>query len=453
LTKSRISVIYAAFLLFLLSWCVAMISFHVPALVRQIADRYKDLAREGSIPYPLLCAYIAMPVYGMSSLSDLVRHCPWVPSLSVLSAHISRFDDRMLAHVQRRLTWSVLKRVRRNPQKWVFVIDTTKNPKRIKELTGRGLWGDSNNVIFEGQNLLVIAAVNLDSGESIPVAWEPCLKPSERKEAGSASTQTLLLLENLVSQGWPKLTVICDSWFDGFDFMKKLDERDFEFVIQLKPNRKPKLVPAPRARKHHLRDIFAGLPRSGVRASTRGPVPKMPGMKGMKFYVDKSVWIQGGKGNRIQLPLKVTAVYNHPRESRAFGYYATNALSKSGAWLWKMSRVRWNIEVMFRDLKHHMAWGKLASGFEQGNNLSLFTPIAVLAYLRENQLQSCSIGKQISTVRHEELLRSLHFITTKPKNAKVVRLISRLDPSRSCCKPVDTAAEKRHFTNKSKKAA
>jgi hypothetical protein len=430
-----------------------MISFQVPGLVRQVADRYKDIVRKGGIPYPLLCAYIAMPVYGMSSLSELVRHCPWASSLSVLSAHISRFDGSVLAQCQRRLSWSVLKRARPNAQKWVLVVDTTKNPKRIKELTGRGLWGDSNNVIYEGQNLLVIAAVNLDSGEAIPVAWEPCLKPSERKEAGSASTQTLHLLDNLVAQGWPKLPVICDSWFDGFDFMKGLEDRGFEFVIQLKPNRKPKLVPAPRARKHHLPEVFEKLPRSGIRASTRGPDPQKIGIKEMKFRADKLVWIQGGKGNKMQLPLKVTAVYNHPRESRAFGYYATNALSKSGAWLWKMSRVRWNIEVMFRDLKQQMGWGKLASSSENGNNLSLFMPIAVLAYLRENQAQSQSIGKQLSIERHEELLRSIHFLSANPKHIKVARLFSRLDPARACCKPKDTAAEKKKFFNKPRKAA
>ncbi len=38
----------------------------------------------------------------------------------------------------RRLAWTVLKRVRKAPEDWIFVIDTTANAKRTAGLEGQG---------------------------------------------------------------------------------------------------------------------------------------------------------------------------------------------------------------------------------------------------------------------------------------------------------------------------
>lgn len=431
----------------------AMISFHAPELVRSIADRYKDIAREGGIPYPLLCAYIAMTVFGMSSLSDFVRSSSWVASHSVLSAALIFFNKKLLSQAMDRLSWSVLKRVHRNAADWVFAVDTTKNPKRTTGLTGSGLWGDSNGSVYTGRNLLVVAAVNTVTGEAIPVAFEPCLKPSERKESGSASTQTLALLDRLVEQGWPRLTVILDSWFDSVDFMRALNERKFTFVIELKSFRKLKTNPSPRVKRKSFEEVFAGLPRKGVRAGTSVAAEKRNSRKNLRFTAGKVVWLQGGSRKKSLFQVKAAAVYNHPRERSAFGYYATNSLSKSDAWLWKMSRVRWNIEVMFRDLKQYMAWGKQAFHSEEGNDLFLFLPVAVLAWLREKHEGQGQIGKMLAELKQSEILRSVKFMMENPNSEKVKKYISRNNKEYAHKKPVDSAAEKAKSRGKSRKAA
>lgn len=419
-----------------------MLMLQCPELVRSIADRYKDIVAPTGISYPLLCAYVAMTCYGLTSLCDLVRFAPWTASVSSLSRPLEDFDKQTLNRAMRRVSWSVLKRVRRSPDEWIFVVDTTKNLKRIEGLSGRSLWGDSNNVIFEGQNLLVVAAVNKRTGQAIPVAWAPCIKPSESSEGKTASALTLEILDALVEQGWPKLVTVFDSWFDGVAFMHALSERGFVFVIQLKTSRKLKLSPGPRARKHTFVEVFSERERHGVRASTRecDEVPK--GWDGLRFASEAMVWLRDCKGKLPQVIVKVAAIYNRPREKHAFGYYATNDLTQSGVWLWAHSRRRWNIECLFRDLRQHMAWGKLASQSEGGADLSLFLPIAVIAFLRETGRETETIGQQLSAMRQREMLRSVEFIKKRPSSSLLDVFEARNDPERANRKPRSSAAEK-----------
>lgn len=336
---------------------VPMLSFVVPSLVRTIADRYKDILEP--VRYPMLCAYIASFVLNPGSLADLVRIAPWTSSLSTLSDGLKLFSSTNLNRAMRRLRWSVLKRLSKNPNDWIFAFDTTSNPKRVEGLIGRGMWATSQRQIFDGRNLVVLAVVNLRTGHAIPITWAPCIKPKDDKENGKPAWQVVLdLLDEVLSEHYPKLPIAGDSWLDGVPFLQELDKRDFSFNIELKSSRKAKANVSPNAHWDSLQSQLEGEKKDAAVAGTRilTEVPLV--LHGKKFLASKLLWIRQSKpdctGRRPEIRVQVTAVYNHPAEKVPFAFYATNDLAKSGVWQWQMSRSRWNIEVLFRDLKQEL---------------------------------------------------------------------------------------------------
>lgn len=115
-------------------------------------------------------------------LCGFARLAGWSPSVSALSRPTQQFDKETQDAFLKRHRWSFLHRIKGEQDDWIFVIDTTKNLKRTFGLEGKGLWGDSNAVVFEGQNLLILAAVHIKTGAAVPLHLLPCLKPSERKD-------------------------------------------------------------------------------------------------------------------------------------------------------------------------------------------------------------------------------------------------------------------------------
>jgi hypothetical protein len=423
-----------------------MLMFCVPPLARSIADRYKDLLE--STPYSLLCAYIALCLFGADSFSDLVRYAPWVPSLSTLSAGLEKINPEHLNRAMRRLRSSVLKMVNKNPGEWAFFFDTTANPKRVVGLPGRGLWATSKGNVYDGRNLLVLVVVNKITGIAIPVAWAPCIKPKDDKINGKMAWELVLdLLDLVVDEGFPKLDVGADSWFDGVLFFNALNKRGFTFNIELKSSRTAKRNISPNATWKHLEDHFGGLPKKGTRVGTREPEEILTGMRGMKFVASRILWVRASKpdsdGKKIEPRIRVAAVYNHANEKKPFAFYATNNISKSGVWQWEMARWRWNIEVLFRDLKQNLTWGKLTCESHTGCDAFIVIPFLIVAYLRlkDDSSGKRSIGEILTEAQHKSVLHSIEFIIANPKCSIYQKFKARMNPSRACKKPVDSVAE------------
>lgn len=417
-----------------------MFQIVMPSIVRKIGDRYKDLAAQSGIRNPCLYAYIGMLFTGRPSLCGFSRLAGWTQSVSSMSRPTQQFDQEMQNAFLKRHRWGFLQKIREAQDDWVYVIDTTKNLKRTFGLEGLGRWGDSNSMIFEGQNLLVIAAIHKASGTSIPLHVLPCLKPSERKDNETANHRVIEVLDLLNQEGWPKLTVVMDSWFDAGWLYEQLSSRDYTFVVQLKQLRKPQLNPGPRTKKRKLSEIFDPLDRSLVITGTR-----QKGVQKEKFYSERALWVSGSHKENKKIQLKVAAVYNESKDGKAFGFYATNDLSKSGAWLWNMSRSRWNIEVMFRDLKQHLCFGQFASKNANGSALGIVLPIVILGYLRLTEGLTTPLGTLIQKARQKETIRSFFKMENEFGKHRVTTLKNRLNPIYANKKPRSSAAEENKF--------
>jgi len=349
---------------------------------------------------------------------------------------------------QRRLSLSVLRRVLEDPSIWIWCIDTTANMKRTANLTGRGLWANSKDEIFFGQNMMMICAVNVNTGESIPVYWLPCLKESERDKNKTNHYLVLKLMDKLQDDGWPKLDLVMDAWYDSVELMENLNQKNIRYVIQLKSNRKPKNSPGPRVRRWSLPEMFSKIQRASIRLTTRkNKIPKCVGWKNLRFFSGKIVWINGSKEGGKQIQIKVTAVYNHPKERNAFGYYATNDLSKPYTWSWEMSRYRWNMEVGFRDLRQGFNWGKLPAKNVEMADFSWIMPILILAFIRETTPE-IPILTVLEDVIKNEVMNSIDYHAENPNNKLREKLRIRIMGTPACKKVKITAAEMRNNDNK-----
>jgi len=400
------------------------------------------------MPYSMLCGYIALSLFGLDSFSDLVRIAPWFPSLSTASQRLSQTEPKNLNRAMRRLRWSVLKTVRKSPEDWAFFFDTTANPKRVEGLPGRGMWATSKGNTFDGRNLVVLVVVNKKTGVAIPIAWAACIKPKDDKDNGKMAWEFVLdLLDTVLEGNFPKLDIGADSWFDGVPFLQELAKRGFNFNIELKSSRTAKSNVSPNAHWKHLEEHFQGESRTGVRAGTREPKTVPKGLLGMKFIASRILRIRAAKRGenekKAEMRIQVTAVYNHPTEKKPFAFYATNNISKSGVWQWQMARWRWNIEVLFRDLKQNLSWGKLTCESHVGCDAFIVIPFLIVGYLRleVDPTGKRSLGSMLREVKQASCLRSIEFIAKNPNHGLYKKFKSRMDPSRACQKPVDSVAE------------
>lgn len=396
----------------------------IPRLARLIADRYQDIFRDAGISYSMLCLFIAMTLCGIPSFAQLVLIASFSPSGSTLSRNAAKFNEDTMNRTQRRLASSVLARVLATPDEWIWVVDTTSNIKRTDGIKGGGNWANSKNEIFYGQNLMVLCAVNKNTGASIPILWRPCIKKLDQKEGDNNHDLLIEMIDCILSQNWPKLVICLDSWFDSAKLMEALSARKITFAVQLKSSRKPKLSPSPRHPKIKLVDIFSKMNRKSCRVTTRESIQIVNNsVKGIRYVAGAKIWIAGSGKNAKQIQLNVSAVYNHHNERNAFGYYATNDLSAPNIWSWKMSRFRWNIEVGFRDLRQGLNWGKFEAKNPNSANLSLMLPILIQGYLKENAPNQPLLGV-LDAVRNVENIATLDYHAKCPNNsqARVIKL-------------------------------
>jgi SRSO17 transposase len=163
------------------------------------------------------------------------------------------------------------------------------------------------------------------------------------------------LVDEYLEAGFPKLTVVTDSWFDSKELMEAFSERGLNFVTELKSKRKVRNGSGYNVPYKDLSEHFRkphGEVYAKSLASKRGK-----GRPCLRFTETKVVQLKSYKS-----PIRVVALYNKRSSRRAFGYFASTDRTMPGATVWKFCRARWAIEVMFRDLKQNLSFGTLPCG-------------------------------------------------------------------------------------------
>lgn len=413
------------------------LSFTIPRGVRKVGDRFRSLFPEAGAlaSFANQCALFCFFLFGSTSLCALVRACPWAHSVSDLSRAVEQFPgDRFM----RRLRASILRRYKGevDPADFCFAVDDTSNPKYGRFTYRCGHWRDSKKP-FLGQKVLVVVLVDIKRGFALPLAFAFAVKKTE-PDYKSMPDLALGLFDDILAAGFPKLDVASDSWFDSAAFMLGLHRLGLTYAGEIKSNRVLRGSASPKVPWRKMPAFFAGRTRRAVRAKLEHPShKKRRGRKSQRFMVEETVMIR-----KYPHPVKVVAVYNRRNEKKAFAYHLSTDRLMSGARLWLLGRARWNIEVMFRDLKQNLSFGRLPCTRKAGSDLAVAIPFAILVTLRlEPELWGLSkddrrtIGTKVAEIREQALSQSLAVLMGRPGSKLAERLRARRAPERLRQKP------------------
>jgi len=424
-----------------------MLCCNVPAGIRKVADRFKSVFEGSSASYSALTALFCLHLYGCKGLSDLVRLFPGSPSVSALSRAVRAFNGNRF---MRRMNHRTLRHFagKLNADDFCYAVDDTDNPK-YGDLYRCGNWHGSKGP-YHGRKVLVLALVDRKRGVAIPIQYEFARKKGE-PDYKSMVDLAIELLDDCIHAGFPKLPVTCDSWFDSADLMNALTKRGLVFAGEIKSTRLVRPGAGPNVPRRKLKAFFTGALRVLVLARPNGePAGKKlrRGPKKRKAMAEAVLMING-----VSHPVKVIAVYNKRKTTEAFAYYLSTDRSMSGAKLWALSRSRWAIEVLFRDLKQHLSFGRLPCAGKEAADLAVCMPFALIASLRLDDSaqwglpkdEVMSIGEKVSRIRENGFEKSLQLIINNPEHHNVKSLRQRRRIDRLKRKPVqETAAERRH---------
>jgi hypothetical protein len=212
-----------------------------PAIVRQVADDYGDLLTDHYKAFAaVLCGY----VFGVGSFSDIFRFFLFSPSVSALGRLFDDSDNlwKKFNRRHRRRILRLMPLILAEPDRFMWAIDDTLIPKSGKSIYGTYYWHDHNTKgTIWGHRLMVVGIVDRKRKILIPVYWEILHREdkSDKKTTHEKGWQVALrLLEDSLAEGFPKLSVVADSWFAGEEFFQALDRSGFKFVIEVKSNRR-----------------------------------------------------------------------------------------------------------------------------------------------------------------------------------------------------------------------
>jgi hypothetical protein len=342
----------------------------------------------------------------------------------------------------RRLRSSVLRKYKGqiDPDSFVYAIDDTANPKYSGNAFNAGAWHGASGPWF-GQKVMVLALVDKKRGISIPINYFIAAKEGELDHK-TGPEMAIELLKHAIGEDWPSLPVVFDSWFDSKDLMEKVEELGLTYYGELKGNRKVKDSTSEKPTWTTLPDLFKGCSRSRLYTCFDSEKIKKR-LKRSKVGANLRLYIKNRK-----TPLNAIAVYNRRNGKKAFGYYVTSDLSMSGAKIWEISRARWKIEVMFRDLKQNLSFGRLPSAGESNAHLAECIPFLILSSLRlssekhwDFQSETITIGEQVDQIRENALVKSIDYLIVRRNIAVIKTLKSRRALDRLNKKPVNRLAE------------
>ena len=315
-----------------------------------------------------------------------------------------------------------------------FAVDDTANPK-FGSVFGSSPFHSSAGSFF-GQKIMVLVIVDLKSHQALPISYifltgkkDPHHIPGPERAIG--------LIEEALSNGFPPLPVTSDSWFGSKEFIKSVRQLGCEFAGELKSNRITRLHFAPGTEKKKIGRWFEKLPRVRLK-QTR--FQKRREKRG-KAFSELILFIKD-----LYLPLKTIAVYNRINGTTPFAFYATTDTSMTGARLWRFSRARWAIEVLFRDLKQSLGFGSLTAGGEGGAHMAVCIPLILLTSIRLDQeiwnsKKRESLGTTVKKHREEALEKSIESMVSNQSSDRLVKLKARRkNPNQ---KPKDFCGERK----------
>jgi hypothetical protein len=326
-----------------------------------------------------------------------------------------------------------------HPDHFVWAIDDTANPKYSKDAYRAGHWHGSSGPWY-GQKIMVLALVDMNRGIAIPISYIVVPKKGDADYKKGADL-AIDLLKSALDENFPKLPVVFDSWFDSVELMKNVENLGMVYVGEIKTNRKVRKNPGRYVAWSSTKALFSRIPRYRVRSRFDSEKIKK-GKKRAKVAAQLRIWVRGRKSQ-----LNAIGVFNRRNGRDAFGYYVSTDLSMSRARIWEISRARWKIEVMFRDLKQHLSFGKMPSGSQNAADISICLPMLILVSLRLHSESlwkhppDDTIGNMVDQIREQSLSRSIDYIVQRENEETLNRLRSRRLPSRMNKKPVDQLAE------------
>ena len=301
-------------------------------------------------------------MFGCNSLCELARNCPWSHSVSDLSRSIQRFDS---SRFMRRLRASILRHYggKISAEDFCFAVDDTANPKYGKKIFRCGSWHSSGGLYF-GQKILVLVLVDIKRSIALPLAY--IVLPKKGDPAHKTAPKLAIdLLRFALAEGYPQLSVTTDSWFDSSQFIADIEGLGLQLIGELKANRKVKTSPGPDSKWVTLPQFFASKSRFKVNSRFDSKAVKEH-KKVPKSAAQSRIFIRDRRSG-----LNGLAVYNRKNGIEAFAYYVSTDLSMSGSRIWEITRARWRIECLFRDLKQHLSFGRLPCGGEKAADFAV----------------------------------------------------------------------------------
>ena len=411
------------------------ISVNLPEVARKAANSYAHLFRETALSFSPLSCLFGMALFGIESLCDGARCFPRSPCVSVLSKAVQCFVAEPFTRRMRKMIFENYN----TPEKQAnlrLVVDDTPNKKSGKKNYAVGRRVESKKKHYFGQKIMVIALVDVSKWVTYPLCYAFCLPKCAagyRKDHEVA----LDLIKEYLSEEWPKLPLVADSGFDCTEFIDALKQIGIDYFVEIKSNRRLRHCAAGHQPRLSPHKYFRPEIRRSIRLEIAGKVRK-----------SKYIATRFGYLNDLRGPVKLCAVFNSLTEPEAFGYYLSTKLDATGEEIWYLSRVRWSIEVMFRDLKQNFAFGKLPGIGKASADLTVCAPFALLVQLRLEQVAKdnkgnsrlATVGTLVEHIREQSLLKSIHLISQSQNKNLTSRIKARRSLSRIHQKPVNAIA-------------
>ena len=291
-------------------------------------------------------------------------------------------------------------------------------------------WDHKTKSSVLSHKLLVVGVVDCKRQVFIPVAWEVQhrdLSSPEKKSQGHEKCweRAVALLDEVVAFGFPKFTIVADSWFAGEEMFEHLTSRGFDFVMEIRRNRVVAFHGRSQIEKR-VDQYFQDICRDNVYFHSK-----------VKYAAERCLRLRDSKR-----ALKVVAVANKKSlADKCFAYYVASKLTWNASKVWSLSRNRWSIEVQFRDAKQIFALGEAAVRPQAAVELSITLAMLALTVIR---LEQCSrvgtnedqyvrpipagdivrglklenLQQGISKLAHETLGKALRTKISKKLNAK-----------------------------------
>lgn len=349
-----------------------------PERIRLSADEFKDiLGKHYKSFVAVLCGYI----FGVASISDIVRFFLFSPSLSEINRMYNASNlSPKLNRRQRRIVQKIINSGNKSKMRYVWAVDDTIIPHYGKDIWGTYSWFDHcTNSIVHSHKLMTLGLVDTHNNIFIPVKWEIIHKDNghNKKKHEKGWMVALRLLKEALEEKFPQAPFVADSWFSGEEFFEEIEKLNIPFIMEIKNNRKVSSYGNKKIGKS-VSIFFEGIKR--IKIMFRGKI---------KWAASAVVTLKDSK-----IKIKVVAVANKKGlTDKPFSYYVCNRLTWDENKIWSIARYRWSIEVQFRELKQIFALGKAAVRSKNSVETSISMSMIALTVIRRDQIDNANTNK------------------------------------------------------------